>query len=184
MSAKSRAQSATTAKEQARMIKHQADKWKRQAFCQGTQIDTTEGQHWVATMRDKQPAPTVLDLRGNASSIASVTGRLQKPRIPNRGYSERAKQLEPATDYAIADEGQQYWYVSTERALRNVLPPSQFMSAGDGQQVPFVRSKLVLGSGLSAISEDSGERSWAILGGESQDPLTFTEDASDMEEVD
>ena len=77
-----------------------------------------------------------------------------------------------------------FFDVSTEKALRKALPPSQLMSAGDGQQVPFVRSKHVLGSGLSAISEDSGERSWAILGGESQDPLTFTEDASDMEEVD
>ena len=184
MSAKSRALSATTDKEQTRTNKHRSDKAEAATFCQCTQIDATEGQQWVATMRNKQPAPMELDSRGKASSIASATWWSQMQRVPNRGYLARAEQPEQATDHVVADEGRQYWYVSTEKALRNVLPPSQLMSAGDGQQVPFVRSKLVLGSGLSAISEDSGERSWEILGCESQDQLTLAEDASDMEEVD
>ena len=184
MSAKSRALSATTDKEQTRTNKHRSDKLKRQAFCQCTQIDAPEGQQWVATMRNKQPAPTVLDSRGNASSIASVTGRSQMQRVPNRGYFAPAKQPEQAIDLVVADEGQQYGYVSMEKELHNGLPPLQIMSAGDGQQVPFVRSKLVLGSGLSETSKDGGEKSRLTLGHEEQDQLILVGDVSDMEEVD
>ena len=58
------------------------------------------------------------------------------------------------------------------------------MSAGDGQQVPFVRSKLVPGSGLSETSKDGGEKSRLTLGHEEQDQLILVGDVSDMEEVD
>lgn len=71
MSARPRASSSITNKEQSRLDMWRIDRLKQRAFRSDTTINTTEGLQWVDSMKDKKPAPVVIGDRGNAAPLAS-----------------------------------------------------------------------------------------------------------------
>ena len=73
MSAKSRATSARTSKEQRRLEAEHLDRMKQRARRQKQEPLGHDVRQWVENIKHKKPAPTVLDDRGNAMAIKSAS---------------------------------------------------------------------------------------------------------------
>ena len=72
MSAKSRATSARTSKEQRKLEVDHLDRVKQRARRQKQEPLGHDVTQWVENIKHKKPAPTVLDDRGNAMAIKSA----------------------------------------------------------------------------------------------------------------
>ena len=77
MSAKSRATSARTSKEQRRVEESHLDRMKQRARRQKQEPCGHDVRQWVESIKHKKPAPTVLDDRGNAMAISSVNSKFR-----------------------------------------------------------------------------------------------------------
>ena len=76
MSAANRSSSAKTNKEQAKVDWKRIEQLKHRAFVDGP-WEEADGRRWVETVKDRRPAPTVLDERGNASAVRRRTRQYQ-----------------------------------------------------------------------------------------------------------